>query len=167
MIGQVSHHSSAFSSNGSTGITPFQSSSQSYPAYQQPLNQPAQPLASAFEQPHYAQQASSVPVYSQSIRQLSPPPTNVGYYSQGSNYGVEQSTYGKSQSSYAVKQDIGARGGHSSVQNAPSARQHHSYSTAEQTPSRVIVIKNLPEDYSWNIIASRIKQFGDFESGLD
>jgi len=37
-------------------------------------------------------------------------------------------------------------------------------SSYDQVPSRIILIKNLPLDYTWQIVSDRVQQFGELES---
>lgn len=126
--------SSGLGSAVNSFVQPAQPSFTSYQAMQQ---QPVQATPAAFEQPQYSQPVA--PAYNPPQRQASPPPN--AYYNQG--YGAEQSF--KSEPSYA-KQEIGTS---RSSYGAPPVRQSTGGYASELVPSRVILIKNLPEDYSW------------------
>lgn len=140
VVGQIQQPVISLSANGSSsGIAPLiQPASQpSYPTYQQ-VQPSAQPLASV---PVYNQQSQA-----QQIRQVTPPPSNAGgYFAQSSGYPAE-STY-KNSPYAAGKQDPRAGFGSNIAVNAqPNTRSAlNSYSTGivEQTPSRVILIKNV------------------------
>ncbi|KAI6182898.1 hypothetical protein M3Y97_00430000 [Aphelenchoides bicaudatus] len=135
----------------------------SFTSYQAQQQQPIQ-QTHVYEQSSYPQQTAA-PAYSQQVvapRQATPPPSNGGYYATQS-YGTTEQSYGSNQSPY-VKQELNSsRGSYGSAPIAASRQSYGSYSN-EQIPSRVILIKNLPEDYTWSVIAQRIRQFGEFEA---
>ncbi|KAI6241449.1 SUPpressor [Aphelenchoides fujianensis] len=159
-----------------------------YAAPVQPVVQPAPVVAAPqqvpYDPPQYAAPAPAV--YNPPPRQLSPPPTNgATYYGQSGVYSHEPAAYKPQKPAYngtsgdaygAPRQEaFGSNGarmsaaagyGASAVNGASGgARGQSSYSTpAFDHPTRVLVIKNLPVDYSVQVIAGRLQVFGDFES---
>ncbi|KAL3080330.1 hypothetical protein niasHS_012435 [Heterodera schachtii] len=59
------------------------------------------------------------------------------------------------------KFEMGAYPGYGSGAAQPAMS---SGATDNYQPSRVILIKNLPVDYTWQIVSDRVQQFGDLES---
>lgn len=65
-----------------------------------------------------------------------------------------------------VKYEMGGYGGYgsgSSAGNTGGAVQQSQGANAYDA-SRIILIKNLPQDYTWQIVSDRVQQFGDLES---
>jgi len=144
-------------SNGSGSMAPLIQSQPSF-AYQ-PIQQAQQAIPVVFEQPQFNQPIVQSYQQAQPIRQVTPSPNN-NYYGQTQNYQIEQSPY-------SSKPDkVGGSFSRNSYGSVPSSRQPIQGYTAsmEQTQSRVILIKNLPDDYTYNVISQRLRQFGDIES---
>lgn len=64
---------------------------------------------------------------------------------------------------YEPSQDY--RGSHQTQQSYSSnGPPSHGYESQGHASSRVILIKNLPMDYTWQIVSDRVQQFGELES---
>ncbi|KAI6178184.1 hypothetical protein M3Y98_00473200 [Aphelenchoides besseyi] len=139
-----------------------------------------QRLSDAFDQSSpYMPSAVPPPSYQQPIRQHSPPPSNGNtYYAQSAGYGIEtpykhgKQDYNNGADSYSIpKQDYATSAsrmsGYGSQSNGPSSGRATTTNYTNQQfdhPTRVILIKNLPADYTFGVIANRLQQYGDFES---
>jgi hypothetical protein len=123
---------------GSAVSSLIQPSQPSFTSYQSMQQQPVQqaPAATYEPPPQYAQPVASAYNPPQAHRQASPPPSS--YYNQG--FSSEQS-FGN-QSPYVKQEMSSSRGAYGAP---PVARQSANAYSTEQVPSRVILIKNLPE----------------------
>ncbi|CAD5206796.1 unnamed protein product [Bursaphelenchus okinawaensis] len=146
-----------------TSTTPMNNSfSASMLSQNFPFNQPQS--ASIFDNAGAYQ--SQLLNSSLSQRQISPSPAQI-FGSASSGFAKEPSQQGLFSSqggfnSSFERRSAGGLGqnGFQSASREPSRPQGYHY----DTPSRVILIKNLPHDYTWDVIAQRVRQFGDFES---
>ncbi|CAD5209944.1 unnamed protein product [Bursaphelenchus xylophilus] len=153
-------------SNGQTHIGPFSSNGSgilNQPQSNFPFSQPSVFDSGPVYQSQLLNSGINQSFSSSAQRQISP--SNALFGTQASFVKEQVPSPFPSQTGFSGGFDRrSAQLAQNSFQSNTTVRSGQGYLPSYDAPTRVILIKNLPHDYTWDVIAQRVRQFGDFES---